>query len=342
MYKDGWLTYNQDDLNFAILEAEKVSSTASSFGTKVFKIRGLIPSNFLASNLTDAMSKLLAYDLFEIEVFLKKAQKALSQYVNDNAMSNELIKAGYRIEEINGIRGYLYIPEGYTSTTGLPLVTWLAGSSEVYEYSMNEKGLSRMLNEGYKLDAVVWCPISHWAYARYQDTSELCGAINKIIDTYKLDKDRNALIGYSVGARVGFWCVEENPNFFSTVVTYGDIGGHTTKVSPDTTFIMYQADIDHTNEAATTYKTLKENGNQVMFYELDDASHTDVDLIFTDKLMSDIINIKKGDKFSNIVDDVINVETKYINGTRLLVDDNHYIPLQKINGDSSNHNSDEI
>ena len=347
MYRDGFLTYDSDAFDSAIVESKKVTEKYSSIKDKAFKIRSLVPNGFTgSSNLNGILFKLTSYDLDKVEKVLIDCQKELNQYVKDNALSAEVMEAGYKIVEINGIRGYLYIPEGYTSTAGLPLVTWLAGSGEIREYQMNQKGLSRKLNEGYEIDAVVWCPIDHWAYARHQDTGELCNSITGIMDKYKLDKDRNALIGYSVGSRVAYWCVEENPNFFSTVVSFGDIGknGSDSIKSTDTTFIIYQADRDHPSEVASTYKNLKQNGNQVVYYELDNSGHGDVDLIFTDKLMLDIINIKRGDKFSNITGEIINVDTKYESGGRTLVNENHYIPLKKVEhntiGDSNNDNLD--
>ena len=339
MYRDGWISYNPDDLTKAVSESKKVSDMADSFKSKYSGIEDLIPQNFkfsgeLLTVLRDIISGDLSYNkISEVERFLITTKNELDKHTEQNKVSEQIMNYGYNITEINGRKGYLYIPEGYTSTANLPLVTWFAGSGEVSQRAMNEKGLSHLISQGYKMDAVVWCPINYQQYSH----DEQYNVIKSIVKDYNLDEERVSLVGFSLGAHKSYDMARVHPNYFSSIVTYGTCYVPHEIDSPDTTFIMFQGQKDQYSDASNTYNRLVEHGNQTLLYKLNGAYHTDINTIFSEELVSDITNIKRGNKLINEVNSIIEVETKYENGKRVIDDNNYYIKLSNRSNNKNNN-----
>lgn len=314
MYKDGWLTYNPDSLEKAITEASKMTSVVNnSLSSKYNSIESLIPSNFKSKNallsVVDGLSGASGTNqyLIEIQTFLKTTYNELNKYVDKNYVSSEFLKLkGYFPTTINGVEGYLYIPPGdYTSTAGLPIITWLSGAGEfAWQDKLSKEGLPKLLNEGYNLNAVVWVPTGTVA-GRFKesDFENIVSTINTLIDRYNLDSDRNSLIGYSLGGHGGFDYISKNPDYFSAFVTYGSYPlayQYDNLANSSTTIMMFigTEDEDAYGIACNGFRHLNERGADVLLYKIDGADHMNSDKIFSEEMINDLINIKKGETYT--------------------------------------------
>ena len=57
------------------------------------------------------------------------------------------------------------------------------------------------------------------------------------------------------------------------------------------------------------------------------VAHNDINTIFSNNLMEDVLNIKRGNKMATNVDGIIEIETKYENNKRVTLSDDYYIKL---------------
>lgn len=318
MYRDGYLSYNQEATNEAInssMKAENISKNSN-------KIRSIsVPSTFkssgrLSSVLSD-IDKTLS-NIASLPSTLKEMQNILEDYIDDTSLelTNELKGFNY-VELGNGNRGYLYIPEGYSSTRNLPMMVYLAGQGEDSTNPTNgkTKSLGYLLNNGYNLDSVVFIPIGRSDCWESSSTLQL---IDSVANQYKVDKNRISLIGHSWGAYVGYKMIIENPNYFSSFVPFGGYCRELyskemtqTLANSETTFIIFQSHGDMVyEECKNTFETLKSNGAQVVMYEFTGASsgHHNMNEVLSPELLNDLTYIKKGEKYNNLSDEIITVD----------------------------------
>ena len=303
MYKSEFLTYNPDAVSEALTESEKMIDKATFNQFK--SINSSIPNGFRSADaLTNVVSKLddTNEKLTNVKSFLTTVKSELDQYVQANTLSSDLLKMkGYFPTTIAGVAGYLYIPPGdYTSTAGLPIITWLSGMAEYTSQSrLNLSGIGKLLSEGYTPNAVVWVPTgtASGKWGEY-DMKNVVNSIDTLIDTYKLDADRNSLIGYSLGGIGGYKFISENPDYFSAFVSYGAypfIYNYDALAKSNTTIMIYSGSKDSESYqwAVSGFKELNNRGADVMMYNIEGATHSEEEKILTVEMIEDLINIRK-------------------------------------------------
>jgi len=353
MYKDGYLSYNPIATNEAISASMKAESISSISG-KLSSVS--VPASFKSKGrLTSTLNsiKTTINSMTNLSSSIKSMQNIMEEYVNDESL-NELsttLKGYSYIELEDGNRGYLYIPEGYNSTKGLPLVVYLAGQGQdSMEASRGKtKALGYLLNNGYKLDAVAFVPIGRGTNWGVDPTLEM---IDNVANKYQVDKDRISLIGYSWGACVGYEMIEKKPDYFSAFVPFGGFARvlfsperTSTIANSSTKYLIYHSTYDQAyNKCINTYNALKTNGAQVAMYEFTGpgGSHYNINEVFSDEMLNDIINIRKNEKYSGIPNEIvkIDIEEAKIMSAKYELDNNvdnkitYYVPLTNGNNRS--------
>ena len=319
MSKDGFFTYNQSLIDEAIYETKKIKDLINLDKYKNLDIFDLnkyqdlikkIPNSYKINEIMDVINKLSSINTYldNTDKFLNTVKNELNQYVDNDTNINVVpTKTGYHKTTINGVDGYLYIPEGCTSTDGLPLITFLSGIGTMHDIDKvkSNHGLAKLLSEGYKVNAVVWIPTGteKGMWFNSPDKENTINSINQLINDYNLDASKNVLMGYSLGAFGGYKMVADNPNLFSTFVSFGGFAAnyndYNTLSNSCTSIIMYTGTNDDIygynihNLTEDSFNRLNSLGADIMMYEISGGTHGDEEYIFTDKLMSDVLNINK-------------------------------------------------
>lgn len=329
--RDNEFKYDKVKMDYAINLSKNVSGSISGIEGSIkaaksaFKVGLNVPSfNSAMDSLSGVFTQCsnLSGTLIEMKNIAEGIDKKLS--ANTNALQN----ASYSLVTLeSGQQGWLYIPEGHSSTNGLPLVVNLNGMGEMAKSDRKISGYAEVIQSGYDVDAVVWIPVSKkdgiWDYQSNSVDSEYYqsaaaksrnGKANativsceELVSKYNLDSDRISIYGNSMGAHGTYQYLANYPNYFSTAVTWGGFAHGYADIDlvaqSGTTMIMMYGSSDgyivgHTGRTPDEYEYIKENGGQAVLYEIVDANHADGDYEFNPALINDMLSIKKGQKLS--------------------------------------------
>ncbi|MBQ6282636.1 MAG: glucosaminidase domain-containing protein [Bacilli bacterium] len=350
IYRSGTITYDPDKMSEAVLNAKKVNTNASELKSGMDGIVNSVPSGFSSSGINTAQSLINGINtkLTDLSGTLEDIQKQFDDYIANEKIINALINSKYAelITLENGQQGFLYVPKGYSSTAGLPLLVWLAGAGELGNANkMKTTGLPYLIENGCAFDSVVWVPISShpWSWDTatpnpgnkyYDKMLNLAGgdsnkvyntmvSCEELVDKLKLDRDRINLYGYSNGAYGVDRYAYTYPDYFATVTSFG--GARTDNIPKDssTTFIFINGTYDQgSNEALNAYNVMVANGVQAMIYQVVDATHSDDTEMINSALIHDILNIKRGQKLNTLVSGVQKVDRSTVVSTSMMENGN--------------------
>lgn len=305
---DGTLYYNASDMDRAIAEINKVTSTKSACLSNVSSIENVnVSSKLLAeigiSSLLTILSN-IKLDLNKIDdwsIFLFKAKGELDKILEEKIFNDsleELIIQGYNKSTVtiaNGLSGTLLLPKGRESLDGLPLLVCLGGAG-----TKKETTAVRTFEKGYFLDAVIFIPHYPSTYdgKRYA-RNYLMNSINQIVAENNLDTNRISLYGFSKGAVAAYKIIAENPNYFSVLATCSPGTGDNSialnnalpkqiAASNETVVIAF----DNHNSQDT--KKLIEGGVKNIITYNYSSPHDDF-YIMSSPFFTDVVNIRRGE-----------------------------------------------
>jgi predicted peptidase len=114
----------------------------------------------------------------------------------------------------------LYLPPGYESKNGWPLILFLHGAGERGSdiRKVNEDGLPEMLEQGKKLPFIIVSPQCPSGEAWNWKLKSLSALIDEIAANYKVDQDRIYVTGLSMGG-FGAWALAAySPDRFAAIM----------------------------------------------------------------------------------------------------------------------------
>ena len=307
MAYDGSIEYDRERFDEAIKLANKASAGVSGIASKMISINNIrLPGNSPVSAPLSGIISGLTRSFESIRNCgnsLKQMQTIIETALEDD-YTMELLEKGYKVTEVessDGIKGLVLVPPGHLNADGLPLITYISGQNENSNTdATQDHGLPYLISSGYELEAAVYIPInSSNRWTSYAENGSLMRAINEVATTYNVDPKRRVLVGYSMGGDAGYRLVANNPDYFSCYVTFSSsaTGTGTLKKykeqlgNSSTVFIPYM----NASGLEQEYKILDEAGAQVMGYRFD-SRHEDNNLLWSNDLLSDIININLGEK----------------------------------------------
>lgn len=329
MYKDGYLSYNETATNEAISDASHAGGYCNDIQTCISNIKSnakysVISNSSVLTNINKDINK-----VSEISKILSEQKDTIEAYCRTESMDTSLLNAGYIVvkDEQFGRQGYLYLPPGYTSTKGLPMLVYLNCDGRREDMSnLNNHGIGSLLNKGYQMDAVVYVPV--FTEAQGASTSRLHSAINNIAQTYKVDSDRISLMGYSAGGWTAVDLAGQHPGYYSTIVTCG--AGPTAAngkalAESGTKLIAFIGTQDpFYNKAIGSFDAMVKNGGSATLYRVNGGSHdgSNYNGAFSVDVLYDLLHIKKGEivEMSNSIQDV---DLTTMRNTGLLNGDNN-------------------
>ena len=329
MYKDGYLSYNETATNEAISDASHAGGYCNDIQTCISNIKSnakysVISNSSVLTNINKDINK-----VSEISKILSEQKDTIEAYCRTESMDTSLLNAGYTVvkDEQFGRQGYLYLPPGYTSTKGLPMLVYLNCDGRREDMSnLNNHGIGSLLNKGYQMDAVVYVPV--FTEAQGASTSRLHSAINNIAQTYKVDSDRISLMGYSAGGWTAVDLAGQHPGYYSTIVTCG--AGPTAAngkalAESGTKLIAFIGTQDpFYNKAIGSFDAMVKNGGSATLYRVNGGSHdgSNYNGAFSVDVLYDLLHIKKGEivEMSNSIQDV---DLTTMRNTGLLNGDNN-------------------
>ena len=155
---------------------------------------------------------------------------------SQNPSTNLNVSSGTNTKTLGGISYIETVPENASSN--LPLIIFLHGTSEKGKLAqvMNLKPVTFVTsNQAFKNGKFIFiAPVLPSNYTYWKDIqSKIMNIINTTVSTYKINKNKIIIMGFSLGG-VDVWnYVYQNPNFFSAAVPvsgcpiYSDISKYT-------------------------------------------------------------------------------------------------------------------
>ncbi len=302
---DGSIEYDREKFNDAIVYANKANSFVSGLSNQVSSTSNikLPPNSPIASQLQGILNG-LSNTLSTVGNYankLKDMQEILENMENERLIT-ELMTQGYqKIETVSedGIKGIVLVPPGHNSSDKLPMITFLPGFGTNHNsLDAESRGLPYLANNGYALDSLIYVPLGK-DWISWAEHGELIRAIDEVANKNNADKDRMVLMGYSMGGDAGYRLVANNPDYFSCYVAfsssanwYGHMQSLKDKIaSSGTTFITYM----NSKEQEIEYNMLDQFGANVIGYSFNSA-HEELDLMWSSSLLTDVINLRRGEK----------------------------------------------
>ena len=302
MYKDGYISFNKSATDAAIHDAKQAGSYCNEINTLLTSISSnskcseIFGSNSTLTNLNDELTGIIG-----IEATLTEMKEKVLEYCENEELNVDLLECGYMLVDANkfGYAGYLYIPPGYTSTKGLPLLVYLNGSAERTKIDrLNKTGIGALLKSGYDMDAVVYVPT--FSEGHGEDTNNLHNAINKVAEMYRDDENRISLWGYSIGGSVAVSLAVQHPNYYANLVMWGISANSRAKelAASGTNVISFMGSKEKFYSATVgMYNKLIENGANAVLYRINGGNHAAsyYNGTMTKELIYDVLHIKKGE-----------------------------------------------
>lgn len=313
MYKDGYLSYNEAATNEAISDASHAGGYCNDIQSCISSIKSnakysVISDSSVLTNINRDINK-----VSEISKILSEQKDAIEAYCRTESIDASLLNAGYTAVKADkfGREGYLYLPPGYTSTKGLPMLVYLNCDGRRESMSnLNNHGIGSLLNKGYQMDAVVYVPV--FTEDQGASTSRLHAAINNIAQTYKVDSDRISLMGYSAGGWTAVDLAGQHPGYYSTVVTCGAgptaANGKALAESGTKLIAFIGTNDPFYNNAINSFDAMIKNGGSATLYRVNGGGHdgSNYNGAFSVDVIYDLLHIKKGEivEMSNGIQDV--------------------------------------
>ena len=184
----------------------------------------------------EAKSKLSAIKAInptiDIQVKVQEAETPVSE--GEVVASLQGLKEGtYNLVDYTGkngrkIRTYIFVPEGASTTTGLPVGLSMGGDgAKATNGGALTAGVGQQLREGRKFSGIIVVleaeDDSSYSDGRYLDTAKELA--DNVVTTYKADPKRISINGYSYGVFGATHMLERFPNYFSQAVLLADGNG---------------------------------------------------------------------------------------------------------------------
>ena len=142
---------------------------------------------------------------------------------------------GYTCElyNYNGLKYFLYLPEGVDSYEDLPVHVYLRGAGE-FGKEISGSGLDALLKRNSSPitpKAIIMCPVTNASAdgessGRIEYADKIKGAIDDVVESYNADTNRVSISGHSSGARAAMCLANRYPDYFSAVVPVSDANTH--------------------------------------------------------------------------------------------------------------------
>lgn len=365
MSKSDTFKYSPDSMDYAINAAKKVDSAINEVRSSISAAKGSCPSYFSSSSFSSGLkaAENVCEKATDLEKNLIEMKNSAESYIKSSTGDTAIFNTGtYEMVKLDtGQSGFLYIPSGYKSTAGLPLVVNLGGMNEMASTDKNW-GFSQLIKNGYTPNAVIWTPIATNNYGwcetskgkdseYYQKVAAMSRngkayatvvSCEELVDKLNLDRDRISIFGYSMGAHGTFEYIANYPNYFSTAVTYGGYAltdaDRENAAKSGTTIIMIAGSKDDSTRknAPKDYEYIKANGGQIVLYEVEGATHGNYNDILTEDLIEDVINTKKGQKV-NVPNQPVKVNLEDLQASTIINNGNRNTWYERLS--SSNNSS---
>jgi len=301
------ISYNASEMSNVIVYINKADSSATNASSKMSKFEniGNISDNSILIPLHQSLSKISTH-IEEVNPWkqrLLEMQSILEQMLGEDeylSSASKLMSGGYNKIEINmnGIKGYLYLPAGMESVEGLPLIVALGGAGtarNMRTLGTDKNLISSLLESGYYMEVAVFVPLNTTGTWNYElNGNRLFNTIDTIVKDNRLDSSRVSLYGHSAGGLAAYKLVAAHPHYFSTCVTYSSAIGlkyYTKKlIGSETVFMVYE----NYGGATRDYNTLNSIGVNVVGYVFG-ADHNTPWLAYSPQLFADMMNIRFGE-----------------------------------------------
>ena len=151
---------------------------------------------------------------------------------NGSTMDVDMVD-GYTCELYNyeGLKYYLYLPDGVDSYEDLPVHVYLRGAGE-FGKEVSASGLDALLKRNASPitpKAIIMCPVTNTSVdGKDEYADKIMGAIDDVVESYNADTNRVSISGHSSGARAAMYLSSRYPDYFSAVVPVSDANTHYT------------------------------------------------------------------------------------------------------------------
>lgn len=178
----------------------------------------------------------------------------------------------------------LHLPKDYDSSAqAYPLVVYLHGGGAADLDGVKRNFLPSQIAKGGDYPFIMLAPRNPRTKGFFPQES-VQTLVEHICETYRVDRDRVYLIGYSRGAFASFQIVQNYPDAYAALVAVsgGGIPQYLDRVRPDMPVWVFHGTRDNTiklGESVAMVQRLRELGGnrEIRFTVYEDANHTDTE-----------------------------------------------------------------
>ena len=208
-----------------------------------------------------------------------------AEFGNEKIVSSNVISNTLYIDGKAQINSLIYTPQN--TDKALPLVVYIHGKGECgnnINVLANANGLPNYLIQD-KLfpDAIIVMPQSkdqYMFYYTHDSGNALRCLINKMVETYNVDRDSISIVGFSLGQQTASQMVSYYPDTFSAAVLIsGNYGFNTEKIESGLVQIPvvrgYSGSLEK-NSCQEIINTIRKKGVDAEFFWVPGATHSNV------------------------------------------------------------------
>ena len=207
--------------------------------------------------------------------------------MNDNQIMDDIIKTDVNLPYEISFRTYL--PEGYElSNANFPIIFFLHGVGERgNDLDLVEThGIPKLIKNNKKFPFITvapQCPLFEW-WSRPEMTSSLINLVEKVTQTYKVDKSRIYLTGMSMGGYGSIALANKRPDLFTAMISV--CGGadfdnfENLKKLPIWLFHGSEDDVHPASRSEKIYNQLKDINPDIKLTIYDGIDHNSWDITY--------------------------------------------------------------